>query len=84
MDFHASGCFQLANHCENPSSPSPRNTQSTNGFRLKNASLSPKNSGPPKIKQLSGSNAFARETICIKASWLNNQQVEAMISGLWL
>ena len=43
--------FQTFSQRGNSSSPSPRNTQSTKGFRRRNDSFSPRNSGPPKMRQ---------------------------------
>ena len=51
------------------------------GFLCRKSSLFPKNSGPPKMKQLLGSNAFNLAVMCNSCSWLNNHVVAAMMSG---
>lgn len=76
-----SGWFQQDSHWGNASSPSPLNTQSMKGFLCRKSSLFPKNSGPPKMKQLLGSNAFNLAVMCNSCSWLNNHVVAAMMSG---
>lgn len=81
MLSHFSGWFQQDSHWGNASSPSPLNTQSMKGFLCRKSSLFPKNSGPPKMKQLLGSNAFNLAVMCNSCSWLNNHVVAAMMSG---
>ena len=78
---HFSGWFQQASHWGNASSPSPLNTQLMKGFLCRNSSLSPKNSGPPKMMRLSGSSAFSLAVICSNCPWLNSHAVAAIMSG---
>ena len=80
--FHCSGWFQHDSHRGKASSPSPLNTQFTKGFLRRKNSLSPRNSGPPNMRQVSGSKAFSLDVICSNCSWLKSQAVAARMSGL--
>ena len=80
--FHFSGLSHICSQSGTFSSPSPRNTQSTNGVESKKSLLFPKNSGPPSMTLLLGSKALSLQIICNNISLLNSHAVAAIISGL--